>query len=146
MAQSRIFFVYPASYIWCSTHFHVEVGETIWRTSDSCMSHVSVKVHSDGVTEFVCSLGAVMTSVDFVILYSRPVYLRSKLKWINQLSTQQITLLINSFTGAYSPGRHFDLPFQGFLITHIQRHTVGLHWMSDQPVAEASTYTGQHNI
>jgi hypothetical protein len=25
-------------------------------------------------------------------------------------------------------------------------HTVGLLWTSDQPVAEASTYTGQHNI
>jgi hypothetical protein len=24
-------------------------------------------------------------------------------------------------------------------------HTVGLLWRSDQPVAEASTYTGQHN-
>jgi hypothetical protein len=26
------------------------------------------------------------------------------------------------------------------------RHTVGLLWMSDQSVAEASAYTGQHNI
>jgi hypothetical protein len=26
------------------------------------------------------------------------------------------------------------------------RHTVGLLWMSDQPVSETSTYTGQHNI
>jgi hypothetical protein len=25
------------------------------------------------------------------------------------------------------------------------RHTVGLLWTSDQPVAETSTYTGQHN-
>jgi hypothetical protein len=25
-------------------------------------------------------------------------------------------------------------------------HTVGLLWTSDQPVAEASTYTGQHDI
>jgi hypothetical protein len=32
------------------------------------------------------------------------------------------------------------------VITHILRHTVGLVWTSDQPVAEASTYTGQHNI
>jgi hypothetical protein len=31
-------------------------------------------------------------------------------------------------------------------ITHTIRHTVGLLWTSDQPVAEASTYTGQHNI
>jgi hypothetical protein len=34
----------------------------------------------------------------------------------------------------------------GFL-DHIQlTHTVGLLWTSDQTVAEASTYTGQHNI
>jgi hypothetical protein len=26
------------------------------------------------------------------------------------------------------------------------RHTVGFLWMSDQPVAETSTYTGQHSI
>jgi hypothetical protein len=28
--------------------------------------------------------------------------------------------------------------------SHTYRHTVGLLWTSDQPVAEASTYTGQH--
>jgi hypothetical protein len=34
----------------------------------------------------------------------------------------------------------------GFL-DHIQlTHTVGFLWASDQPVAEISTYTGQHNI
>jgi hypothetical protein len=27
----------------------------------------------------------------------------------------------------------------------MQRHTVRLLWTSDQPVAETSTYTGQHN-
>jgi hypothetical protein len=53
---------------------------------------------------------------------------------------------IHLFTGAYSPGWTFSLPFRGFLITHRIRHTVGLFWTSDQPVAEASTYTGQHNI
>jgi hypothetical protein len=38
-------------------------------------------------------------------------------------------------------------PLSGFLDhTHKIRHTVGLLWTSDQPVAEASTYTGQHNI
>jgi hypothetical protein len=30
--------------------------------------------------------------------------------------------------------------------SHRIRRTVGLLWTSDQPVAEASTYTGQHNI
>jgi hypothetical protein len=32
------------------------------------------------------------------------------------------------------------------LCDHTIRRTVGLFWPSDQPVAEASTYTGQHNI
>jgi hypothetical protein len=35
--------------------------------------------------------------------------------------------------------------FSGFL-DHAYRHTVGLLWTSDQPVAETSTYAGQHNI
>jgi hypothetical protein len=42
----------------------------------------------------------------------------------------------------YGPGRTFGLPFRGFLITHIQTHGR----TSDQPVAEASTYAGQHSI
>jgi hypothetical protein len=50
-----------------------------------------------------------------------------------------------SFTDAYSPGRTFDLPFQGFC-NHTYRHTVGLLWTRDQPFAETSTYTGQQNI
>jgi hypothetical protein len=37
-------------------------------------------------------------------------------------------------------------PFGVSVITHTIRHMVGLLWTSDQPVAEASTYTGQHNI
>jgi hypothetical protein len=36
------------------------------------------------------------------------------------------------------------LDHSGFLITY--RHTVRLLWTSDQPVANTSTYTGQHNI
>jgi hypothetical protein len=28
---------------------------------------------------------------------------------------------------------------------NLLKHTVGLLWTSDQPVAKASTYTGQHN-
>jgi hypothetical protein len=37
------------------------------------------------------------------------------------------------------------LSHSGFL-DHIQlTYTVGLLWNSDQPVTEASTYTGQHN-
>jgi hypothetical protein len=37
-------------------------------------------------------------------------------------SSPVIVMLIHSFTGAYSPGWTFDLPFRGFLITHIQTH------------------------
>jgi hypothetical protein len=33
-------------------------------------------------------------------------------------------------------------PFGVSMNTHTIRHTVGLLWMSDQPVAETSTYTG----
>jgi hypothetical protein len=37
-------------------------------------------------------------------------------------------------------------PLSVFLYhTHTIRHTVELLWTSDQPVAETSTYTGQHN-
>jgi hypothetical protein len=57
-----------------------------------------------------------------------------------------VYISIHSFTGAYSPGWTFGLPFRGFLITHTYRHTAGLLWTSDQPVAETFTYTGQHNI
>jgi hypothetical protein len=40
----------------------------------------------------------------------------------------------------------FSSTIQVFL-GHIQlTRTVGLLWTSDQPVAEASTYTEQHNI
>jgi hypothetical protein len=35
-------------------------------------------------------------------------------------------------------------PLAFFMI--VFRHTVGLLWAIDQPVAETSTYTGQHNI
>jgi hypothetical protein len=60
--------------------------------------------------------------------------------------TEHQMKLFISFTGAYSPGWTFGLPFRGFLITYIIRHTVELLWTSDQSVAEASTYPGQHNI
>jgi hypothetical protein len=52
--------------------------------------------------------------------------------------------LIHSF----SCSSHLEhmAPFGVSVITHILRHTVGLLWFSDQPVAEAPTYAGQHNI
>jgi hypothetical protein len=41
---------------------------------------------------------------------------------------------------------HFPVgpPFRVPVITHTGKHTLGFLWTSDQPVAEASTYTGQH--
>jgi hypothetical protein len=50
------------------------------------------------------------------------------------------------FLGPFLTTEVFPQPPFRFL-DHIQlTHTVGLLWTSDQPVAEASTYTGQHNI
>jgi hypothetical protein len=40
----------------------------------------------------------------------------------------------------------YKAPFGVSVITHTIRHTVGLPWTIDQPVAEAFTYAGQHNI
>jgi hypothetical protein len=54
------------------------------------------------------------------------------------------TLFINSFS--CSSHLEHKAPFGVSVITHILRHKVGLLWTSDQPVAKASTYTGQHNI
>jgi hypothetical protein len=45
-----------------------------------------------------------------------------------------------------SPQLEHRAPFGVSVITHIIKQTVGLLWTSDQPVAEASTYTEQHNI
>jgi hypothetical protein len=59
-------------------------------------------------------------------------------------ASRTVDSFINSFTGAYSPGWTFDLPF-GVSWSHTIRHTVGLLWTSDQPFAETSTYTRQHN-
>jgi hypothetical protein len=45
----------------------------------------------------------------------------------------------------YTPYLGF-VPFIEVSQLHEIKHTVGLLWTNDQPVAEASTYTGQHNI
>jgi hypothetical protein len=48
------------------------------------------------------------------------------------------------FLGLFLTTGVFPQPFR--FLDHIQlTHTVGLLWTSDQPVAEASTYT-EHNI
>jgi hypothetical protein len=46
----------------------------------------------------------------------------------------------------FVPNLENRAPFGVSVITHTIRHTVGLLWTSDQPVAETSTYTAQHNI
>jgi hypothetical protein len=46
---------------------------------------------------------------------------------------------------ALHPKLGLGLIFWCFLITHTHTDTSGLLWTSDQPVAETSTYTGQHN-
>jgi hypothetical protein len=57
------------------------------------------------------------------------------------LSTLTLNLFFRTFLTA-----EVSLNHSGFL-DHIQwTHTVGLLWTSDQPIAEASTYTGQHNV
>jgi hypothetical protein len=69
-----------------------------------------------------------------------------RLKLYKTLALPTQRNLDTSFTGAYSPGRTLA-SLSGFLDhTHTIRHTVGLLWTSDQPVAETATYTGQHNI
>jgi hypothetical protein len=50
------------------------------------------------------------------------------------------------FLRHYSQYLGFVLLFIEVSYSHTIRHTGGLLWTSDQPVAEASTYTGQHNI
>jgi hypothetical protein len=78
-----------------------------------------------------------------IVWYNRPIWDHSTMR-LSLVPPSSLWALI-SFTDAYSPGRSFDLPFRGFLITHTHRHTVGLLWTSDQPVAETSTFTEQHN-
>jgi hypothetical protein len=56
------------------------------------------------------------------------------------------TLYFHSFIFLQVPNLEHRASFGVSLITYTIRHTVGLLWTSDQPVAEASTYTGQHNI
>jgi hypothetical protein len=50
------------------------------------------------------------------------------------------------FLWYYSPYFSFVLLRTEVSWSHTYRHTVGLLWTSDQPVAETSTYTGQHDI
>jgi hypothetical protein len=55
---------------------------------------------------------------------------------------------LDQLNDIFSPWLHgpFSLALASLLrfLNHTIRHMVGLLWMTDQPVAEASTYTGQH--
>jgi hypothetical protein len=55
-------------------------------------------------------------------------------------------LIFKFFYLGLSSFLRFSSNHSGFL-DHIQlTHKVGLLWTSDQPIVDASTYTGQHNI
>jgi hypothetical protein len=83
-------------------------------------------------------------------LYHRPI------KWCSVQPTTYVETCVSRlwFFRATISFIHFPVvpnlehraPFGVSVITHAIRHTVGLLWTSDQPVAEASIYTGQHNI
>jgi hypothetical protein len=57
-----------------------------------------------------------------------------------------ISALTNTFVFPVGSQLEYRAPFRVSVITHTLRHMVGLLWTSDQPIAEASTYTEQHNI
>jgi hypothetical protein len=76
-------------------------------------------------------------------------------QWKNITSHTSLLLIINhsylrfihnSFTFPVHSQLEHRTPFGISVITHTIRHTVGLLWTSEQPVAETSTYTRQHNI
>jgi hypothetical protein len=61
------------------------------------------------------------------------------------MKADDITVILNHSFSCSSQLEH-RAPFRVSVITHIFRHKVGLLWTNDQPVAEVSNYTGQHNI
>jgi hypothetical protein len=77
----------------------------------------------------------------------RPIYYFSKIYKKYDYSIY-IFIYLFSFIHSFSFRSQLEhrAPFGVFVITHTIRHKVGLLWTSDQPVAETSTYTGQHNI
>jgi hypothetical protein len=57
-----------------------------------------------------------------------------------------LKLRIHSSNGSTTQIWPWPPPLRFLNHTELDTHTVGLLWTSDQPIAEASTYTGQHNI
>jgi hypothetical protein len=58
---------------------------------------------------------------------------------------KNVIILHPSIHRLFSPNLALASSFEVFYL-HTIRHTVGLLWTTDQPVAETSTYTRQHNI
>jgi hypothetical protein len=84
------------------------------------------------------------TPVEF---YGTPIITSGQFaEWCKSQDRLQQHSFIHSFIFLYVPNLEHRAPFGVSVITRTIRHTVGLLWMSDQPVAEASTYTGQHII
>jgi hypothetical protein len=97
----------------------------------------------------LCSLYVVTLVHDseaFYLLFFKNVSWANKVNTPPPLASSGPTaylfwLFFSPFLWRYSPNRALVFPFLRFL-----NHTAGLLWSSDQPVAEASTYTGLHNI
>jgi hypothetical protein len=61
--------------------------------------------------------------------------------WLQSTASEITFCFHHHHQSLYSSYKDFHTG--GFVI--LLRHTVGLLWTSDQPIAKASTYTGQHN-
>jgi hypothetical protein len=80
---------------------------------------------------------------DFTSLLSGKIYfLSSDIKPLSSISHHFPSI----HPMALQPKSGLGLLYIEVSLSHRIRHTVGLLWTSDQPVAEACTCTGQHNI
>jgi hypothetical protein len=70
--------------------------------------------------------------MEFIVVSNSQISIIKSFEWVSFIHSQ--ALIVQDGTLA---------SLLGFL-GHTNRHTVGLLWTSDQPVAEASNYTGQH--
>jgi hypothetical protein len=83
------------------------------------------------------------TRFSIIMKENNPGVRRQK-RLVYAIITNQILLSFLPYYGATAQIGPWP-PLLRFL-NHTIRHTIELLWTSDQPVAEASTYTGQHNI
>jgi hypothetical protein len=115
------------------THSHaISVRSILILSSQICPDLPSVLLPSSLPTKVLYT---------FLVLFALYIPVRSR----STLFYWLIDSFIHSFIFCRSHLEHRP-PFRVSVITRTIRHTVGLHWTSDQPVAETSTYTGQHNI